>query len=335
LAVFCWQKSSSKKQTSPQERRKVRVEFQQMRCKLLATNKQRTKAERKFNMPKVTSMKEVGDLDDQMPIALVRGKVTQIFKAKRGPGDDGNPWSFQNLKLKDATGERKVVLKNRDDVPMDWRGKEIVIEGHHGEKGWSGIYASDNEYNGKTTREIKVTGSAGVFLASEVRDSESSSQAPSQKAPPAAANGSKTASAPAVGSEQPDKRATQLQAIKAAKSKAARLANLFTIAIDAVEAIVVPHWNEAIGSDTMSEDQHQAAISTLFIAMQRDGLDTDLPVKKLEDVIAEQNGAAAEAARKAAEQRAKEIAEEESRRKAEELRKAAENYDVKDDDIPF
>jgi hypothetical protein len=297
-------------------------------------------------MPRVTPVAEIDQMEPEQEILLLRGKIGQLFDSKRGDNEHG-PWSFQRGTLKDASGERKFVLKNRStDIPKQWRGQEVVIEAHKTDKGYSGIYTMDDDFRGKTTRCIKVTETAAIYLA----DIHAAAAAPPPKpAQTPSGNGQSGAQAPRgdVGTAAPvsnhtaapsDRIARQRHAVIDAKRKAARLANLFTIAVDAVENVIVPHWDEVIGKGTMPDEQHQGAVATLFIAMQRDGAHDDLPLKPLAEFMAEadKNNGEKQAQEKAeAERIERERAEAESRAKAEALRKEAANYTVDDDEIPF
>jgi hypothetical protein len=281
-------------------------------------------------MAKITPVAEIDQLEDGQEIILLKGRVVQMYDAHRGEdAETGNRWSFQRFTLKDDTGTRSVLLKNRDDdLPKSYRGKEIVIEAHKGDKGWSGVYAfDDTDKKGKTTRIVKVTPTAQIYLA------EAGPTPPAQE-PPAAQAPSGVNHKPAAAGPPPvtatnggDKVALQTRAVLDAKIAAARLANLFIIAVDVVEAVVVPHF-EADNGEPINAEQHQAAIGHIFGCLQRDRMADGLPVKPLAEFMAGAKDAAAEA-------EARKRAAAEASAKAEALRKEAESYNVNEDDIPF
>jgi hypothetical protein len=281
-------------------------------------------------MAKITPVAEIDQLEDGQEIILLKGRVVQMYDAHRGEdAETGNRWSFQRFTLKDDTGTRSVLLKNRDDdLPKSYRGKEIVIEAHKGDKGWSGVYAfDDTDKKGKTTRIVKVTPTAQIYLA------EAGPTPPAQEPPPpqqATTTAQVVTPPPPTTTNGQDKVALQTRAVLDAKIAAARLANLFTIAVDVVEAVVHPHFEEMYpeAPSAMTAEQHQAAIGHIFGSLQRNGMADGLPVKPLAEFMAGAKEAAAEA-------EARKRAAAEAAMKAEALRKEAESYNVNEDDIPF
>lgn len=120
---------------------------------------------------RVSTVSDVKEMDKKELIRCFKGTVKAQFKRSAGTDDQGRDWSFENLAVKDKDGhEITVVLANREPVG-NVKGKLISFCAHEGSKGWSGVYAIDNEYNGKTTRQIRVTGSAEIALGSSESDS--------------------------------------------------------------------------------------------------------------------------------------------------------------------
>ena len=113
-------------------------------------------------MPKLSSIAEVREMDADFPIPAIKGKLTALYPVKKGESEKG-PWSFQNGELTQGNQKIKIVFKGRDPVPMSTKGKEITLLSFHGDRGVSGLYASDNDYNGTVTREIKVTSTAEMI----------------------------------------------------------------------------------------------------------------------------------------------------------------------------
>lgn len=112
-------------------------------------------------MSRISSIADVLEMDDGFPIGAFTAKVTQQYGRKSGDGDNG-PWSFENIVVKDKAGETiKIVFKNRDPIGKVV-GKEIKAVCYAGTKGPSGVYAADNEFKGKISREIKITPTAEV-----------------------------------------------------------------------------------------------------------------------------------------------------------------------------
>lgn len=137
----------------------------------------------------MTKVAEVFDMEADTVIQAIKGTLKTLWKPKTGAGDDGNKWSFQNGAIADGADEIKVVFKDREEVPQSAKGKPITLMAFHGERGWSGVYANDNEYpkgSGKFTRELKVTKTAEVVIGvgSVSQPSDNNGDEPQQEAPP-------------------------------------------------------------------------------------------------------------------------------------------------------
>ena len=270
---------------------------------------------------KITTIDEIKELDAGECVCLCSGQLISLYDYKDG-NDGTRDWSFQRGKLKDRTGEMEILFKDREALARNWRGKKIVIEAHKGDRGFTGVYAEDDEYlkkKGKPYQIIKVTKSADIYLeddqsngdagderGDERRSSRSSSRrredddesdrgrreergsSRSEKRreyvedPPPR----KKESAP-----PPDPEAMQARAVLDAKKSASRLGNLCCIAMDAVHAIIEPYYKARFGE--MPPEQRQAFIGHLFGDLQRAGADVNLPVARMVP-----SGAAAEPPKK-------------------------------------
>ena len=115
-------------------------------------------------MRTVTVKEMLNQLPDA-PVTQTRGKFVAIFDRKAGEGERG-PWSFQGATFADNTGEIRVTLKNRD--PLDarmWKGKDVILIAHQRTNGGvSGLKVGESEYQGKTRKELVVTGTAKIEL---------------------------------------------------------------------------------------------------------------------------------------------------------------------------
>lgn len=229
-------------------------------------------------------------MDDAEQVRACTGVLVKIYDHKTGTNQSGE-WSIQRGEIKDKSGTIPVMFKDRDAIPKQWRGKELMFESHSGDRGLSGLYAYDDEYpkdSGKFTRMLKVTPTAEVYLAGDEDGRNTPSPPANQSRGQSRQNGEgsqgkaagRSAQPPAPPTEPtPDAEATQARAILDAKKHAAKLGNLFTIAVDAVEAVVAPHIEKACGKCT--PEQHQAAIGHIFGILQRDGYHDKLPVRPI------------------------------------------------------
>jgi hypothetical protein len=147
-------------------------------------------------MPKVTTIQEIRDTVDGVPVICTRGKLTKLFPRKAGENSNG-PWSIQQGEIMDATGKIDLFIKDRDDVPKEWKGKDILIESNHTDHGWKGAVTFEDTYKEVTTIKLKITPSATMALYSEQGATEQAEQ-PSAK--PATQPSAKSApNAPAGG----------------------------------------------------------------------------------------------------------------------------------------
>jgi hypothetical protein len=120
-------------------------------------------------------------MDDQMPLPAINGTLTALYPRKTGESSKG-PWSFQNGELTQGKAKIKLVFKGLDEpVDKSLKGKDITITAHKGDKGWTGIYSQDNEYQGKTTREIKVTPTATIEQGEGGGDNDEGEEEPQQR----------------------------------------------------------------------------------------------------------------------------------------------------------
>lgn len=115
-------------------------------------------------MPKVSTIPEILAMDNDDVIKIVRGKIVKRFDRKSGETDKG-PWSFENVEITDGKHSVTVSLKNREPLPKHFKvGSLILITAKEGDRGWTGMKAVDEEYQGKTYRKIRVTPTAVIEL---------------------------------------------------------------------------------------------------------------------------------------------------------------------------
>lgn len=90
-------------------------------------------------------------------LTAVSGMLENVWERKTGTIKEGpqkgNPWTIQNLFIKDQTGRIKVTLFGRKECPKSMEGMQVTF---------SAVTVDDNTYNGKTTRTVKVTENSGV-----------------------------------------------------------------------------------------------------------------------------------------------------------------------------
>ncbi len=171
------------------------------------------------------SVAEINGLDAGFVVPAVQGKLTQIWDRKTGTHEEYGEWSIQSGVLKIGDKTIRTTFFNYPDLKRD-RNKEFLIESQKGKKGFHGVYAIDNDYNNKITRELKVTEAAKMVPASDSRD-----EAPEQgQAAPAAEKASARPSAGQhYGADQP---------IEKAKRALAQVNNALYLSVVSVQKVV-------------------------------------------------------------------------------------------------
>lgn len=109
---------------------------------------------------KTTPLNEITQLEDGELVMRVEGEITKCYEIKSGE-KDSKPWSVQHFFIKDDSGELKVSAWNHDDIqPLTH--KKVSITAHKSDKGFSGVYAEDNEWKQKITRQLRLTATAKI-----------------------------------------------------------------------------------------------------------------------------------------------------------------------------
>lgn len=128
---------------------------------------------------KLATIQDVIESNIDEPVMATRGTLVKLYKQIQGQNDYG-PWTLQNGKLKDATGEIKVVFSNREPINGNWQGKLVEIRCAKGAKGgWTGAKRSVDKQKLDT---IQVSDKAEVFLFDAEHQPEPAE--PGESAPP-------------------------------------------------------------------------------------------------------------------------------------------------------
>jgi hypothetical protein len=233
---------------------------------------------------------------DKQNLACIAGTLLQIYKPKTGENSNG-PWSIQNVNIKGTDGtEVTLWMKDRPEIPSNQKGRFIILTAKQGEKGLSGLYVMDDEYNGKTTRKIKVTPTAELAYQ-DGQPQQAPPQQQQQRPPSQGMQNAQQAAAESWGPE-PDRPPQQQQSapaqsgshqrtqgqedlLKESKRTIIQITNLHLLVAKAVDAVEAPRYKEATGMD-MTEGQRQAAIASVFIESTKQGLVRNMPCRPLE-----------------------------------------------------
>ncbi len=235
-------------------------------------------------------LSQLGAMADKQNLACIAGTLTKIYKPKTGENSNGQ-WSIQNAVIKGTDGtEVTLWMKDRPEIPTNQQGRFMILTAKQGDKGLSGLYVMDDDYNGKITRKIKVTPTAELaYQDGQPAPQQQRPQQGMQAAQQAAAESwgpepqqPETSQAPPQQSRQtPKPQSGEHDLIKEAKRTIIQITNLHLLVAKAVDAVEAPRYKEATGMD-MTEGQRQAAIASVFIESTKQGLVRNMPCRPLE-----------------------------------------------------
>jgi hypothetical protein len=127
------------------------------------------------------SINQIRDLPHKAVVYGFEGVVSKGFPRKAGTNNLGE-WSFETFVVDDADGESiRLSLKNCPEA--GWQpGTTIRVEPHKGDKGFSGLYAEDDEYKGVPRRTLLATAtSRRTIIHAEQAPQRAAAQAPQQR----------------------------------------------------------------------------------------------------------------------------------------------------------
>lgn len=249
-----------------------------------------------------TSIPQVCDLPDKAVVYCFEGTVQKAFNRSQGTNSQGE-WSIESFVLKDATGaDIKLMLK--DSPPAGWAiGTAVRLEAWKGDKGFSGLYAADDEYKGEVRRILRATKTCTITLLNGHQPQQAPQQRQQQAAPQQQAQqqpqGGQQQAAPqqrqqttqtttqtsSVARDESGKRILsdeERKAVTDAKRTILQIANLHLLCAKMVDKMEAPAFKKATGSD-MSEGQRQGAIASVFIESCKNGLVRSMPNFAFED----------------------------------------------------
>lgn len=236
-------------------------------------------------------------------LSAVHGTIKSVFKRRTGEGQYG-PYSFQDVIIKDDTGEMSCTFASYDEMKPKM-GSKVTISAKQGDKGLTGLMVKDESYTDKKTGEVKesiklyVTGSAFVDYGT-TPVSEQTNQVSTPPVIPADADDEEKALLAALAKKKAEKEAARLAAEAQAKSKAVsddktpplngmsyasvkrriiQTANLYSYALRSAKWALAKHELEIKDLTTSA--------ATLFIAFREDKLVDAMPMNLIDFDAAE------------------------------------------------
>lgn len=227
-------------------------------------------------MARVSSVSEINEMDAKEVIHLFKGKITKFLFYKDGVGKEENG-TLQMFLMKDKDGDEiKIKAWDRDRIPEKWRGCEVSLLASKTQRGWSGVWAEDDEYNGETARIIKLGKSAEVIKggSSGSHDEEREEEEDRSERH----SGKRSNRHEEEGEEEaPEEREAPRKrgsAMNEAKDRLVQCTNLYSLCYRAAN-----YFGETTVElkSPLSAEHFQAMTSTMFIQMARDGYIDSMP----------------------------------------------------------
>lgn len=234
-------------------------------------------------MARIIPLDEIPQMEADEPIICTTGTLKKLFEPKTGTNSNGD-WSIQHGTLEKDGASIQLFIKDRPAISQSWRGREILIESHKGDKGWSGVYAYDDTYNGKTTRKIKITPTAQVSLVDGQGEA-----APEKPAPQKPAQGQAPANKPPQQQQRPpaDPATTpggsgSKTGIKKCVAAATQIGNLQLLSLNTVENYVAPRFAKKNKRELTVDEKHAWAMN-MMIQLCRDNMQWGMPDTEIVD----------------------------------------------------
>ena len=85
-------------------------------------------------------------------------KIEKVYAYKTGTGQDGHPWSFQDVKVNGGTLKLKNIMH---ELPASRVGQTVTLRAKSSQQhGLTGLKVAHEQYQGNTYDKLIVTGSA-------------------------------------------------------------------------------------------------------------------------------------------------------------------------------
>lgn len=227
-------------------------------------------------MPKVLTIAEVLEMEPDMPVPVVRGKLVKLFKPKTGTSEKGD-YSFQNGSLSDGKNEIKLVLKDREELPQSYRNKSVVIVAAKSDRGFTGCKTKLDSYNGVDSLVLWVTGTGEITIGTEVPTESDAATAPVPNKPAAQPSSSRNQESrgPAPHDTTKGNAMTETTATVETRQFVARRLSLLKIvtsrALKFAEEFNASPKAKALGI-VMNQDAFWQRVTTLYISAENEGL---------------------------------------------------------------
>ena len=194
----------------------------------------------------------------------ITGVLTNLQANPVSGGEGDKQYKFQNATLTQDGASIRIVFSNREDVPQELVGQQIVAKTRKNDKGLYGLKRkTGREYQGETPPEI------WVYAGAELSGSESTSTESPAEAPAPRSNG-------VNGTDLP----TSFTPVEKAKRSFVQMGNCMSLCYDT--ALWVSKMQKEKNGFEMTEAQIQAIASSFFIKSDRSGIVDRMPQTPIE-----------------------------------------------------
>ena len=193
----------------------------------------------------------------------ITGILTNLQANPVSGGEGDKQYKFQNATLTQDGSSIRIVFSNRDDVPQDFVGQQIVAKTRKNDKGLYGLKRkTGREYQGERPPEIWVYAGAELSVSDGINEGGNSTGTTAEIQPSNPETNTTTSTEPDGWS-------------KKTKQKYVQMANCMSLCYDA--ALFVAKTQKEKNDYEMTEGQVQAIASSFFIKSDRNGLVDTMP----------------------------------------------------------
>lgn len=177
--------------------------------------------------------------------------LTKLFDRKSGANEHGE-WSIQNGEFSDGQTAIPCMFKDRPEISKSWKGRELLIECHRGEKGLNGIVVHIDTHDGKTKKVLRITPTAEVSLV----DGGPAPAVEPQKAASKPSNAQQQ-SKPQQAPPPQEKPVGEKQQLAQVMEEAYQVANLQLLCWKVIDDYSEPRFQQRTGRKLTSEERQQ------------------------------------------------------------------------------
>lgn len=129
----------------------------------------------------ITPISALFQIPDKNSITALHCTITEVQQARQSGTGNFGPYSYQNGKLADATGQIDCVFKDMQDM-QHMRGLNVFMYATQGSKGLKGLSMKTDTYNNQSKRMVVI--SPGATIQANQQPGAAPAPAPAPYQPP-------------------------------------------------------------------------------------------------------------------------------------------------------